>query len=1015
MSITQIIFLMLLPLAQVAAQALPTHYAQTNWTTENGLPQNTISAIWQTRAGYLWLGTLGGLARFDGVKFTVFNATNTPGLRSNRISFLYEDRAGALWVGTDSGGLTRFQAGVFTAYTTAQGLSNNTVYVITEDRQGDLWIGTDDGLSRFSHGQFKNYGVADGLPDKAVHALAEDREGHLWVATSGGLAQFRAGVFAVEAVQQQAGKNAVPPIQSLCVRRNGSLWAAAGQYVAQILNGKFEPPTLLDCGGNVRQLYEDAAGMLWVNGFGGVGLRQVSGGQCRPHPQQQSLPPFTVWGFHGDREGNFWIGTNGGGLFRWRRNRVVTYTTDDGLLSNSLLPIVEDGAGALWLGTLGRGVMRWQAGRITPFTRQEGLPGDSARALLIDRAGDLWIGLENTVVRLKPGPKDGIKDGQLTSYTAAQGLPPGNVWALYQDRAGEIWIGSANGLSRLHNETITTYRTTDGLVNNSVRFITEDGAGALWLGTVEGLSRFQAGRFTNYTTAQGLSHNFVRAIHIDRDGSLWIGTYGGGLNRFRNGKFVAITTKDGLFDDNVSRIIADEHDNFWMSGNRGIYRVSRQELNDYAAGKLSAFTCVSYRAADGMKSSETNGGGQPAGWRARDGRLWFPTIAGVAVIDPREINALPPPVEIEQTILDRSPVKALEKIEVGPQHRDLEIHYTGLSLGLPEHVQFKYQLEGYDRDWVQAGERRVAYYASLPPGQYTFRVTAANADGVWNSAGRRLLIEVIPPFWRRWWFVSLMLVGVASLVWSAHRWRLALVEKKHAQQQVFSQQLLESQERERQRIAAELHDSLGQRLIVIKNLALLLLQNKFSPTQTQAQIGDISAEASRAIHEVKEISYNLRPHQLEQAGLTKTLHGLVKQVAHASGIAITAELDPLDGVFAPADEINVYRIVQEGLSNIVKHSGATAAQLVMLRKDAHVELTLQDNGRGMADWGLQIADSQMPFNPHSVIRNAQSKGFGLTGIAERVRMLGGTFALESTPGAGTRLQINLALKHEPSA
>jgi PAS domain S-box-containing protein len=396
------------------------------------------------------------------------------------------------------------------------------------------------------------------------------------------------------------------------------------------------------------------------------------------------------------------------------------------------------------------------------------------RALLVDREGSLWVGLVGEVGRLK--------DGTWTWYTTAQGLAPGLVWSIYQDRAGSLWFGSGGqGLTRHQDGTFTIYRDTDGLVNNNVRFITEDRQGALWIGTMGGLSRFKDGQFTNYTTKNGLSHNFVRAIYEDADGTLWIGTYGSGLNRLKEGRFFHYTTANGLFDDVVSQILEDDRGNFWMSGNRGIFRVSQKELNDLADGKTRSITCISYGVADGLLTNECNGGGQPAGWKTSDGRLWFPTIKGVAVIDPNQLNDTPSPVEVEKLLVDKTPMNLWPQIEAPPGQGDLEIHYTALSFIAPEKVRFKYRLEDYDQDWVDAGARRSAYYTNIPPGRYRFRVIAMNNDGVWNETGTVIEFSLAPHFYQTRWFFALVAAGIVLLGWSGSKWRVKRLERRTRQ------------------------------------------------------------------------------------------------------------------------------------------------------------------------------------------------------------------------------------------
>jgi signal transduction histidine kinase len=566
------------------------------------------------------------------------------------------------------------------------------------------------------------------------------------------------------------------------------------------------------------------------------------------------------------------------------------------------------------------------------------------------------------------------------------------VLALYEDRRGALWIGTSAGLNRLKDGKFTVYRHQDGLVHDDVRFITEDREGALWIGTTAGASRFKDGVFTNYTIANGLSSDFVRAIHQTADGTMWFGTYGGGLNRLKNGRFAHYTIHQGMFENIVSRILEDDRGNFWMTGNKGIVRVRRAELDDLAEGRTSSITSVAFGVGDGMRSSECNGGGQPAGWKGRDGRLWLPTARGVVSLDPGRIQLsdVLPPVVIEQVLVDREARQPGAPIVIPPGQRDVEIHYTGLSFTAPEYVRFRYRLNDLDQDWIDAGTRRVAYYSHLPPGRYGFSVMAANRDGVWNTAAVATLgFQVLPPFYDTWWFRALAVAGVSGLLFVAHEHRVRRLKRAQAQQEAFSRQLIESQESERTRIAAELHDSLSQTLVVIKNRALLSLREP-DHDKTLEQIDEIAEAATHAIDEIREISYNLRPHQLDRLGLTNAIDAMIDKMSDANGLRFSKHLDTLDGVFPKTAEINVYRIVQEGVTNIVKHARASEADVTITTQPHTVVITLRDNGQGFAVDG----------SGHS--------GFGLIGLAERARLLGGQPVIESVSGRGTTVRVTLA-------
>jgi signal transduction histidine kinase len=448
----------------------------------------------------------------------------------------------------------------------------------------------------------------------------------------------------------------------------------------------------------------------------------------------------------------------------------------------------------------------------------------------------------------------------------------------------------------------------------------------------------------------------------------------------------------GLFDNGVFHISEDRHGNFWISCNKGIYRVSRPELNDFADGKVSRVNSVAYGKRDGMLNIECNGGREPAGIVARDGKFWFPTQDGVVVVDPEAvyINPQAPPVLIESISLEHNPIDFKNGITIQPGQRGLEISYTGLSYIKADQNTFKYKLEGLDPDWIDAGTRRVAYFPYLPPGSYTFHVIAANSDGFWNLGGARVSVIVRAPFWRRWWFWLVCSIGLMSIAAFVIRSRLVQLKREQLEREAFSRRLIESQEAERKRLAGELHDSLGQNLLIVKNWALVGLNSIAADNPAREHLTEISENASLAIEEVREISHNLRPRQLERLGLTSTIEEMMRHIRSSTDIEFITETDNIDGLLSRESEINLYRVLQECLNNILKHSAATTAWLSIKRTANGAQIICRDNGKG--------------FDPETT---SLSNGMGLIGMAERVRMLGGRYTMESAPGKGLTIYITI--------
>lgn len=963
-------------------------YRFDSWTTNNGLPQNSVNSILQTRDGYLWFVTFDGLVRYNGAQFTVFNHTNTSEITNQRFDSLYEDRDGNLWIKDENGSLMRYRNGRFTAFTTDQGLPDNKIQRLGGMADGTMAVQTPNGLAVFRNEQFES--------------LASDPMGFESIL---GHCQF-----------------------SHTSRPAKAVWYRQGTELRRVSQGRmtsFQVPF-----GGADQLYEDRQGRLWIGFSDKEGLAVIEGDALRFYAVKDGLPAAAVEAFCEDRSGALWFGTHGGGLVRYKDGKFTAFTTKHGLSSNNIRTIFEDREGIIWIGTPDTGLMRMTPQIISTYAEKDGMVGKAFYAILEDREGSIWIGNAGlnrfkdgkfTYYPVKPpsqiseqpystirslfedgagrlllgGAGTGLAFYQNGKFTYDVAVLPRAPLVMYQDRQGAFWLGFNGELIREKNGVKERFDSKDGL-QGYVQQIYEDRRGRLWICTYSGLAEYVEGRLRFYTESDGLSSNHIRAIYEDSDGVLWLGTYDGGLNRLKDGRFTRYTTAEGMFSNGVFSILEDGRGNFWMGSNQGIHRVRKQQLNEFADGKVARIDAISYGKADGMLSTECNGGRYPSALKSRDGRLWFPTLDGVAVVDPEAVsfNPTPPPVVIESATLDRESLDFRHPIAIHPGQAQLEIAYAGLSFIKPEHVRFKYRMEGLDRDWVEAGNRRVAYFSHLPAGHYTFHVIAANSDGVWNETGATLAVTVYPPFWQTQWFLGLVVLSVLTLAALLYRARIRKLKQAQVAQEAFARQLLASQEGERKRIAAELHDGLGQNLLVIKNWAVLAGRALESESKARAPIEEVTLAAARSIEEVREIAHNLRPYHLDEIGLADAVAAMVERVAEASSIHFTMEMDSLDDRLSPEVEINLYRVIQECLNNIVKHAQATAVALSIRRNAQSLVVVIKDNGRG--------------FDLAHVL-SRKDRGFGLAGLAERVRLLGGKETIQSEPNLGTTITITLNL------
>ncbi len=973
-------------------------YRSELWTTENGLPQNSITAILQAKDGYIWFGTFGGLVRFDGIKFKIFNTINAPAIKSNRITALYEDKNGTLWIGTQSGNLISYKDEIFTSVLEPPILPRAAIFFICVDESDAILIPSGEGLKKYTADASGNF-TAEKIPlpneeNPVVGSIVRDDAGSIWISTANALYQYKNGAFSVFPFYDLFPKtkapqgNLVPSTVKIFIDGKKRIWLVGNTVLARFENGGFV--SLLqktDANFNFvenidgsfflkseNKIYRYKSEQRAVATCSEIEQKQVATALCSDTKllidDAEKFGRFRL--MTADREGNLWIGTTGKGLLKYKQQTARTYAKADGLTDNDAYFVFEDRDKNLWIGA--DNLYKFQAGKFEIV-----LKGNHVSA---------FQGKDGTICFSAQGGKiSAYKNGVFTDFSKESGITSERV---FEDSRGTFYFQNDEGLFIVRDGKREIISPQSNYIHTKIQTIIEDREGAVWFGAVNGASRYKDGIFTVFLGKDGLSNDNVRDIYEDRDGVLWFGTYGGGLNRFKDGKFFAITTREGMYEDIVSRIIVDEKDNFWLLGNRGVSVISRSALNDLSNGKIKTIACATYGVSDGMQTSEGNGGNFPAGWQASDGRFWFPSIQGVIVIDPKFSDLPPPPVYIEDVFLGGKQIESQSQIEVPADKENLEIHYTGLNFTKPEQVKFKYKLEGFDKDWIEVGTRREAYYTQLPAGNYRFLVTASTTNGIWNEQLASKNITVLSnPIWKKPWFILLVSILLIVALMLFYRIRLFRLEKTREQQQRFSRQLIESQEAERKRIAGELHDGLGQTLLIIKNRAFLGTKANNLEIANE-QLGEISASSGEAINQAREIAYYLRPSQLERLGLTSAIEEILEQVSESSEIEFKYEIDSLDGVFSPEDEINFYRIVQESLSNILKHSEASKAKVSVSRKDDKIELLVQDNGKGFA-----IEKS----NIHG------KSGFGLIGMEERVRILGGKISIKSEKGKGTKVFV----------
>ena len=958
------------------------------YNTEDGLPHNSVLAIRRARDGYLWFTTYRGLVRFDGVHFKVFDPSNTPAIAGTTFAAfsLIEDRQGALWAGSWNSGAIRYQNGIFTSITTRDGLPNHEVVRIDEDEQGTIWIFTYPGLSKFRNGRVEVVRSIEGEPVepflKAPLNLGLDPYlWGLWRCRGSQLQRFAWGKWSD--VPLPKGVNAATvQFDSLTEDSHRDLWFTVSGRPGSIFRVRQERLTVFD---GVPQgtfaNYQDKAGRLWITDRRGRSAVWRAGRTSLLDGVSTTERFFVTE----DEEGSFWTGTLNGGLGHGTRAAIETVRLPGGPEVNTIWPILQDRAGDIWVGSYGLSRIRgrhsgnWLHSPVPDRRHDAGL----VSALWEEQDGTILLGTRYGVKRFRNGRIE-QPDRPLLGIRL-------QVNAILRARSGGLWVGCDDGLYLYHDAKLTFFDDPKTNPRGDVRALYEDKAGTLWIGTDSMLCKYRDGKFTCFGGQDERSNWKIRGLMQDAGNVIWAGTAGNGVLRIEGDRFSWIKAADGLPSNDAAAILDDGHGFFWMSSHLGIYRVRKEELNEFAAHRIDRVNSISLGKRDGLNDVNCAGNGQPHGFVAKDGRLWFPTRDGLAIVEPRRLEAesSPPPVRIESCSAGQHEIPCRGTILLPAGSQDLSITYTGLNLLRSGQITFRYMLNGLNENWVNAGSRRTAYYSYLPPDTYTFRVTSAGGSGVWNSSPAELTITVEPYFYQALWFRVSLAAAVLTGIVLAWRRRTIQFNRRQALERAYTQQIIASQEAERKRIAAELHDGLGQRIALIRSMAMLASR---SPGRDRGeQVDAIAAEAGHAMTEVRQISHDLRPYQLDLLGLVKAVETLASRTCDAAGIALEFQADDLAGGLPKEREIHVYRIVQECLNNIVRHSGSTRVRVGIHRNGAGISLTVNDNGVGFSPEGYR-----------------QRAGFGITGIKERAELLHGKAEVQSIPGEGTTVTIDIA-------
>lgn len=1003
------------------------------WDSEKGLPDNYVTSVVQTPDGYLWFGTYNGLSRFDGVRFVTFSRGDTPQLGHSRIVKLFVDAQGMLWINTYDGSLTSYRHGVFKREWNGARRGASEVWLVAanareitfsfrsgllitrpaapgasgdwhtltppvelhgvsyaEDASGAFWgVDVEGKLWRILHDQYVAVPPAEaGLRGREVHWLTADPAGRVWVGTEKEMAVWDGRQFQDKTPPDEPELN----VAFLYFNKAGGLLVGANERLRRWADRKWVAefkawPDLMQEQRLLPTLYEDRQGGLWriSRGLGLYHIRPDGGSE--QITMTEGLPGEHTTGWLQDQEGNFWVSLANAGIARLRPNHFEVLGGTGGLAASPAMSVCEDHAGALWVGTYGDGLYRWQKGVLTHFPIPAQTPGDFVFSVFPDARDQLWLsaGLEDAAV---------FGQGQLRP-------PPVAVHAikcLLVDRQGRVWMGRKDGVDCWAEGRLSEWGSQNSPMAKPVRVVVEDREGEIWMGADDAnIYHFSEGAPRAIPLPESTSHQAVWSLLADADGSLWVGTVDAGLLHYEAGRFTRFTAKDGLPDDLICQILDDQRGNLWLGTHHGIVRVRKAALRAFAAGQASELVCSIYGRSDGLSAQQCTDMYQPAAWRGHDGRLWFATAKGVVGVQPEEMpfNARPPPVVIEEFQVDGKnqplpdgPADSRAGLKLSAGSQNFKFQYTALSLTDAAKIRFRYQLEGFDANWINADGRRWVQYNYLKPGRYHFRVAACNNDGVWNETGATLALQILPYFWETWWFITLLGVTLAAGVAGVAR----QISHRGLRRELERLERQRNLEQERTRIARDLHDHVGSGLTHINLLGELL---RCDPAGQQAErVGQITGAACELMRTMDEIVWAVNPKNDTLDSLVNYLCDFAGEYLRPAGIRLRLDLPATLPAWPLSSEVrhNLFLAVKEILNNIIKHSQAAEVVFSLKLEAGLATLILTDNGRGF----MQVAAGATSAN-----------GNGLDNLRNRAAAIGGHCRIQSEPGRGVRIELTI--------
>jgi signal transduction histidine kinase/ligand-binding sensor domain-containing protein len=944
-----------------------TQYVHRIWQTQPGLPQTAIFAVSQTRDGYLWLGTESGVVRFDGVRFTPVPELEGAQLDDIRARAFVEDARGRVWIVSSTLGLVRMDGQHVKVFTPKDGLPRGETSCAFTAQTGEVWICTSSGMARFEGDRLQTYG--QGLRGRPL-AGCQTPDSMIWIAGDGWVASSNGSQFTSFPLRS------IPPgagVRSLVCRDDG-VWVGTMRGLIHFSGGKERRFTnengLPDAG--IMSLAKGSRGELWIGTRNG--LSRYVNGAFESFTYGDGLSQKDVYSIYEDREGSLWVATKYG-LNEFLDGPATRFTRNQGLPSNNVGPVLEDRSGNLWVGFLDAGLARWNGRR---FSLVQNLVSPKVTTLMESADGSLWVGTDQGLTRMEAGE---VKE----TFDVQRGLPSNRIHSLYMDHSGTIWVGTEKGAAMYRDGGFVepagfTSSTRVPIVaigetrNRELLFAAERG-------NVYVLANGKLSVLKDGVSPGGSPLTNVISIHGDKDGLIWMGTTMFGLRLLRDGKIHRFLRTDGLFDGEIYGFVSDSGGQLWMVGSKGLSSVAKSDLLAFSEGKIKKIKTSPYVPLEGPRAIQGRDGVQPSAITGRDGKLWFTTLEGLIAYEPNwgTDNNPTPPVLIEDVTVGGQHTLPSAVHRLGPGKENLAFRYTSFSFLAPESMTFRYILEGYDRDWTDAGTRREAFYMNLPAGTFRFRVTACAPFVPCNDVGSAVEFQVIPSIYQRNWFWPLIGAILSLFVWLAHRLRIARLQSE------FSLVVAE-----RVRIARELHDTLIQGFSGI-TMQMQALSDRLRPSRDKQFLDDIIRDAGDSLRETRESVAGLREGETASPALAVAIAETVEAITKEYDLRLVLNLDRTPRNISAGIKHNLVRIVQEAVLNAAKHSGATTIEVSLNYFNDELRLAVSDDGRGMEY-----------SSPHG-----ESHHYGIIGMKERADHIGAEFDLVSTAGLGTTIGVRI--------